>query len=162
MEVFKSAGKYIVKLRLLPMTKHNMERDDVIDKKYAKFRCNEAFVVSITHKMTHETINNVASKHDRNFIYYENKIVCVTNYDMNEHIICSTGIHFYLSRECAFYYDIDSKHYTGSFKEWYNNGQLRLDCHFKNGQYDGLFKLWNESGKIQKNRRYKNGIDTKY
>jgi len=40
---------------------------------------------------------------------------------------------------------------------WWNNGNLRFEYHFVNGNYDGNYKEWYQSGKALKHIIYENG-----
>lgn len=46
----------------------------------------------------------------------------------------------------------------GSFKEWYNNGILKLQCFYdKLGRLDGAHREWDRNGVLLKCRIYRNG-----
>ena len=36
----------------------------------------------------------------------------------------------------------------GERKDWYENGQLWVQCFYKNGKLNGEFKSWYENGKL--------------
>lgn len=67
-----------------------------------KCRCSKAKVISITNlDGTPSDMKSVRSKFDPNFIYTVGDIVEVTNFDENRWNECSTGIHFFITRQEA-------------------------------------------------------------
>jgi len=44
----------------------------------------------------------------------------------------------------------------GELKQWYENGQLCVQCFRKNGQKDGEYKLWDRTGELKYHLLYKN------
>lgn len=67
-----------------------------------KCRCSAAKVLSITNRDgTDSGLTEVSSNKDENFIYRIGDIVTVDNFDENRWIECSTGIHFFLTRDEA-------------------------------------------------------------
>ena len=47
--------------------------------------------------------------------------------------------------------------YTGLAKVMYDNGQIHVLTHYKNGKQDGLLKAWHENGQKQFEANYKDG-----
>ena len=67
-----------------------------------KCRCSKAKVISITNlDGTNANTNVVISKRDPNFIYKVGETVDVKNFDTNRWNECSTGIHFFITRQEA-------------------------------------------------------------
>ena len=67
-----------------------------------KCRCSKAKVISITNlDGTNANTNAVISKRDPNFIYKVGETVEVKNFDTNRWNECSTGIHFFITRQEA-------------------------------------------------------------
>ena len=67
-----------------------------------KCRCSKAKVISITNlDGTNANTNAVISKRDPNFIYKVGETVEVKNFDTNRWNECSTGIHFFMTRQEA-------------------------------------------------------------
>ena len=67
-----------------------------------KCRCSKARVVSITNPDGTETeITSVASKRDAGFVYKVGEVVEVPNFDENRWNECSSGIHFFITRQEA-------------------------------------------------------------
>ena len=47
---------------------------------------------------------------------------------------------------------------NGPYKEYWDNGQLRVECNFKNGEYDGLFRSYHEdTGRLYEQFTFKDG-----
>ena len=94
---FKKAGDYIIEL-LIPEEAH---RSSAFGR---KCRCSKAKVLSITlfDGIVADT-RTVKSDYDDNFYYTLGEWVEVDNFDFCRWRECSTGIHFYITREEALY-----------------------------------------------------------
>ena len=67
-----------------------------------KCRCSKAKVISITNlDGSQADIKEVVSSYDKTFKYKIGKIVEVANFDPNRWNECSTGIHFFITRQEA-------------------------------------------------------------
>ena len=69
-----------------------------------KCRCSKAKVLSITDFDNTENFNMAASSYDERFIYKVGEIVEVRDFDENRWNECSTGIHFFITRQEAINY----------------------------------------------------------
>ena len=70
-----------------------------------KCRCSKAKVLSITNTDGSDAnIGAVASKYDKNFIYKVGETVEVHNFNADRWNECSTGIHFFITRQEAVNY----------------------------------------------------------
>ena len=95
---FKKAGCYIIEL-FIPS---NAKRCSATSR---KCRCSKAKVISITTPSGDKTnITEVHSNYDSNFIYKLGEYVEVKNFDDNRWNECSTGIHFFITRQEAVNY----------------------------------------------------------
>lgn len=95
---FKKAGFYIIEL-FIPT---NAKRCSATSR---KCRCSKAKVISITTLSGNKTnITEVHSDYDPNFIYKLGEYVEVKNFDDNRWNECSTGIHFFITRQEAVNY----------------------------------------------------------
>ena len=95
---FKKAGRYIIEL-FIPS---NAKRCSATSR---KCRCSKAKVISITTLSGDKTnITEVHSNYDPNFIYKLGEYVEVKDFDDNRWNECSTGIHFFLTRQEAVEY----------------------------------------------------------
>ena len=171
---YKSCGDYIVTMKKLPDTMTNESRKGIVDPLHAKFRADKLFVINIKHKKTDETINRIQNTTFKdNQVWYEvSKEVSAPDYCENLDIVCAPGIHYFLSRKAAYYWecardrDINGPYHAwyesgqpymlhtylagklhGPYQIWYSNGQLKLDCTYVDGELDGPQKLWYDNGK---------------
>ena len=164
MFVYKSAGKnseYIVTLWLERGTPNNLNRGNVKVPLYAKYRCKQAKVIQIEHKSINEKIDKIPSYYNDNFLYEVGKEVNVEDYNGDNNIVCDKGIHFFLIKKVAFFYNYISK--NGEFKNWCDNGQKYIECTYKNGELDGEYKDWYDNGQKCVECTYKNGeLDGEY
>ena len=69
-----------------------------------KCRCSKAKVLAIETPGGESGPNQVASTFDENFIYRVGEIVEVNDFDVNRWEECSTGIHFFITRDEAVRY----------------------------------------------------------
>ena len=69
-----------------------------------KCRCNKAKVLSITDLQGTAEFQKAHSRYDNDFIYEVGKTVIVDDYDDNRWNECSTGIHFFITRDEAVRY----------------------------------------------------------
>ena len=154
--IYKSAQNCVIEMEFIKNSQHNMDRENVVCKETAKFRCDKVRVISIVDKITGKEKSMVHSDYDKNIIYEKNSIVCV-EYDKYSKRICTKGIHFFLSYEPAFFYNLKLSKYTGLYKQFYDNGQLYEEGIYINGKLDGLYKQWYHDGKLCKECFYVKG-----
>ena len=96
---FKKAGGKIIKL-LIP---EDSKRSSATTR---KCRCSKAKVLSITEIDGSDSgITEICSDRDETFIYKVGEEVSVSNFDENRWNECSTGIHFFITREEAVRYN---------------------------------------------------------
>ena len=94
---YKKANDKIVKLLITEDAKRSSATT-------RKCRCNKAKVLSITSLDGKEEYTKVNSEYDSSFTYEIGKIVEVENFDENRWNECSTGIHFFITRDEAVMY----------------------------------------------------------
>ena len=87
----------IVKLKVL----ENAKRSSATTR---KCRCSEAEVISITSLNGNYSLTKAFSAFNPDFMYEVGKIVAVDNFDENRWNECSTGIHFFITRDEAVNY----------------------------------------------------------
>lgn len=93
---YKKAGDYIVELLITGKRSSATTR---------KCRCSEAKVLSITNLDGSEAdFAEVCSDRDKDFIYKVGEIVKVDDFDDDRWNECSTGIHFFITRDEAVNY----------------------------------------------------------
>lgn len=96
---FKKASGKIVKL-LIP---EDAKRSSATSR---KCRCSKATVLSITNLDGSDTeVESVRSDNSSNFIYKIGETVEVPNFDENRWNECSTGVHFFITRDEAVRYN---------------------------------------------------------
>lgn len=95
---YKKAGRYIVKLKILSDAKRSSATT-------RKCRCSAAKVLSITTLDGRDDGTQfISSGRDSNFVYRVGEIVRVDDFDENRWNECSTGIHFFITRNEAVEY----------------------------------------------------------
>ena len=94
---YKKANRYLIKL-LIP---ENAKRSSATT---LKCRCSEARVLDIEDIKTGLKVQAVNSSYDYQFIYRLGEIVTVEDFDENRWNECSTGIHFFITRDEAVMY----------------------------------------------------------
>ena len=96
---YKKAGGKIVKLQIPKTAKRSSATS-------RKCRCSKAKVISITNTDGSESgLEKVDSDRDASFVYEVGKTVSVDNFDENRWNECSTGIHFFITRDEAVRYN---------------------------------------------------------
>ena len=95
---WKQAQDKIIKLQICEDAKRSSATS-------LKCRCSKAIVLDIQEfDGTKSHMNEVSSNFDRNFIYKIGEVVEVLNFNENRWNECSSGIHFFISREMAVKY----------------------------------------------------------
>ena len=84
----------------------NLYRKDIVDKMYAKYRCDKATVVSITICDTDDPVTCAYSSIYKNkrIKYVVGEDVVEPSYNKDINVVCGEGIHFFLSKEVAMLY----------------------------------------------------------
>ena len=96
---YKKACNHIVKLKILPYAKRSSATT-------RKCRCSSAKVLSITTLDGQDDgTRAISSNYDEDFVYRVGEIVRVDNFDDNRWRECSTGIHFFMTRDEAVRYN---------------------------------------------------------
>ena len=94
---YKKANNKIVELLITEDAKRSSATS-------RKCRCSKAKVLSITSLDGKENYDEVASNYDEDFIYKVGEIVEVKDFDEDRWNECSTGIHFFITRQEAVNY----------------------------------------------------------
>ncbi len=96
---FKKAGGKIVKLQIPKSAKRSSATT-------RKCRCSKAKVLSITEIDGNDSgITEICSDRDERFVYKVGETVSVSDFDENRWNECSTGIHFFITRDEAVRYN---------------------------------------------------------
>lgn len=124
----------------------NEDRSSVVDKNTAKHRADKLKVHLIInlHDGSTSTERLVNCTKDHETVYAIGSIVEPDSFDPDLESVCSNGIHYFRSIECAYFYDFDPIYnkYTGIFKAWYDNGMLMIKCTILDGKFNGLYEYW--------------------
>ena len=155
--------RVLVTLEIPVDSNTNLNRADIKDKEFAKYRCDKAKVLSIEDNEGNKYVSARSIMYDKKIVEYNvNEEVKEPNYDKDINIVCGEGIHFFLNKEIALFYRLD-KVENGEIKKWYFNGQLMEECTYKDGKSDGEYKSWYENGKLSQEATYEDGkIHGKY
>ena len=94
---YKKADNCIVELLILEDSKRSSATS-------VKCRCDKAKVLHIINIETDSYKEEVRSDYDENFVYRVGEIVSVNDYDNDRWNECSTGIHFFVSKQDAINY----------------------------------------------------------
>ena len=94
---YKKAHDHIVKLEILADAKRSSATS-------RKCRCSAAKVMSITTVDGSADVAEIASDRDANFVYRVGEVVHVDDFDDSRWNECSTGIHFFITRDEAVRY----------------------------------------------------------
>jgi antitoxin component YwqK of YwqJK toxin-antitoxin module len=148
--------KWLVILEILDSTITNEDRNNIVDKRFAKFRANKLKVIKIinTNKpnLVTKKIRNVFG--NKYLVYEVGKIVEIDNYEKNKNQVCASGIHYFKTIDPAYYYD--SRIFkNGEFYIWDDNGAIQIKGEYNHGKKDGEWTYWNAHTRTKGN--YVNG-----
>jgi hypothetical protein len=157
----------------------NCGRSSVRVAETAKYRANKVKVLKI--EAPGKTYTTAISGFYRNPLKYTvGNTIAVEDYDMDVETVCSTGIHFFLTKRPAELYGepnlkdglhqswhdngekereftIVNREYEGVFQAWHANGQKYIECTYVNQQLEGLYQTWHETGEPWVTLTYVNG-----
>lgn len=157
--VWKSCGNYIVTLQKLPDSITNESRKSIAVSLTAKYRADKLKVIKIENKdypeETLESIENTFHK-SKTVIYIVGEIVSVDDFDTDLEKVCTTGIHYFKSKEVAFYWDRDTPE-NGKLIGWHENGNKKSEVTYVAGKRDGKWIDWYDNGKKLAERKYVSG-----
>ena len=156
---YKACRNSLVTLELLNDSVTNEKRDDVVDGRYAGFRCNMAKVVNIVNVKTGETMVEDVSIYDDEFKYRVGEIVKTFCFNETINTVCTEGIHYFKTKEAAlsWFYNQEDKIPDGKWIRWHENGQKKSEGTFKDGKSDGKFMGWHNNGQKHYEGTFKNG-----
>jgi antitoxin component YwqK of YwqJK toxin-antitoxin module len=146
--------RLIVTLEILGKT--NTDRTNVNNKLTAKYRTSKVKVLQIENDKGELFTEAVSSIHKKQIIYKVNEEIICIDYDEIVDNICSTGIHFFLTKRVAELYGL-SKIENGIYECWYENGQLENSCTYVDGKPSGLYQTWYENGQLKSSYTYVDG-----
>lgn len=170
-KVCQSYGiRVVVTLEIPDDAKTNITRDDIVDKRYAKYRCDKAKVIDIEDCLGRK-YSMAFSRFYRGYPsskYILGEVITEKNYNEDVNVVCGEGIHFFIDKDVAFLYGLDStirRYYEdrklhGEYKEWWDNGQLMIQGYYTNGKLHGEYKTWWDNGQLDTQCMYSNGLRT--
>jgi len=161
--VYKTCGSFIVVLEKLPDTITNENRSNVSqigdDKLYAKYRADKLLVKQIINKNDLKKCNVVMSScYEIKTEYKINENVYPDNFDTDLKKVCSSGIHYFLNLERAFYYCIKLENMNGEYLDWHDNGVLHKKCSWVDGKINGEYFRWYNDGQMYVKTNCINGM----
>jgi antitoxin component YwqK of YwqJK toxin-antitoxin module len=139
----------------LPQTITNEFRSGIKDPNHARFIANKLLVVDIVHKFNDSKINEINNKF--NIPCKKHEIINDNDFTSECEITDFDGFNsYYKNPSNAFYYKIPDN-YSGQYKSWYTNGQLKIQYTLKYSKLNGNSKKWYENGNLKEECTYKNG-----
>lgn len=125
---FTNNVKVLIKLLIPNDAITNKDRYTIIDPRYAKYRCNKAYVTDIIDMYENE-YNIAISFYSKNKLLYEKNKIVISEFDHDIIQENSTGIHYFIDKELALNYKIpilyqEWKEENNIYKDYYGNGQL--------------------------------------
>ncbi len=138
--IYKGCGGYIVVMKLLEDSITNESRKDIVDANFAKYRTNKVKVLLIINKFTLEIVNDVENSfYEKKLKYTVNEIIEEKDYDMDLNKVCCAGIHYFKKIECAFYFTLNTRSYTGHYIKWHKNGHMLEKCDYVDGKINKYY-----------------------
>lgn len=135
----------------------NVDRKSVAVKESAKYRTNKAKVIKIEDENAKEYTEAITGFYNYKSLTYKlNEIIEISDYDTDLEKVCSSGIHFFLTKHIAELYGISSLQ-NGLYQSWHENGQKRKECMYVNRKQEGLNQGWHENGEKKFECIYVNG-----
>jgi antitoxin component YwqK of YwqJK toxin-antitoxin module len=160
--VYKAGQHSIITLQITGKT--NEKRSGVVDANCVKFRTDRANVVDIENFKTNEKMMEDGSIYRSNFVYRIGEEVKVDDYDEDINEVCTSGIHYFKTRELAEYWYCMYRISKGDirddslYKTWHENGRIATETNYKDGKKNGLYRGWHRNGNLATEANYKNGI----
>lgn len=148
MTIYNSAGdgEYIVEMELCHDSLTDSDRS-VIDRRYADFRTNKVLIKKIYRKDNEsETLNEIHSDYaQENGInsfqitkyVVSNEPLIDNNFNHNINNIWLAGIHYFESKDAAYFYNNNLINFTGLAKKWNRDGFLIEQQEYVNGKRHG-------------------------
>lgn len=145
--------RVVITLQIPEDAKTNMYRKSIIDRTKAKYRCSYALVLKIEDADggIHPSARSMSVLAP--VLYETGKYVYPDTFNPDEEAVCTSGIHFYIDRECAetYVYPVRSK----TIRNYYASGSLMSEQTFREGLKDGPYCSWYENGTLQSKAMYR-------
>lgn len=141
--------------------KNNIQRTNIYDPNYARYRCDRAKVISIQDMETGEELEGATSMFGiggkNKILYLKGETVVSDGYEKDPHVIFGSGIHFFLSEEPARHLRMN-KPTDGLYKDWYDDGRISMESFYKDGVLHGEYKSWHANGMSEHRGIYTHGL----
>lgn len=132
----------------------NITRKGIVNPETATYTTNKAIVLSIEDEDENQYTSAVSGFYkSKPLTYTVGQSVTVEDYSTLSEMECFKGIYFFLDKRIAKLYEKDIE--NGLCQEWYKNGQLYIECTYKNSKLDGLYQLWYSNGDKAEEYTYK-------
>ena len=138
----------------------NINRNNVAVKEYAKHRCNKAKVLKSEDKDGKEYKEAKSSFYafPTTILYKVNEVVEVDDFDMDLEKVCSSGIHFFLTKSVAENYMRGcDNNFTGILNHYLDDGTLCIQTSYVDGKKNGI-QIRYISGRAREEYSYVNDI----
>ncbi len=142
-----SKTRVLITLEIPDDAKTNIDRKYVVDKQKAKHRTNKAKVLKIedAEGMYYETAETAYSS--KKLTYTDGQLIEEPTFDPTLELVCAEGIHFFLDKRVAELFEWKPpKDWTGTWAEWYDNGQMKEEKTYEKGIVVGTSTEWFASG----------------
>lgn len=158
---FSVSGMRPLIIIMRKLDKTNESRGNVKDPKYAKFRANRLDVLAIIDLDTLGTLGSITNIYlNYRSVFSYDIIECQYTvgdqvqsdwFDEDLENIYSNGIHYFKTIEGAYFFRQRPKTYTGTWLEFYDNGQMKSTGYYVNGEETGRYMEWDENGTLGSN-----------
>ena len=150
---------YVIILKKRENTITNETRISLINPLHAKYRANTLDVVKVINVITllQTDVTTCSSHNSHNEIEYRQGITVSTEFDKNINRVCSKGIHYFKSIDCAFYYRQFKDNFTGLYYTWSMYGKLTHIDLYNNGVFIKNKYDWPRGHSIMKYDEHLNG-----
>lgn len=130
----------------------NLNRNSVVVRETAMYRCNKAKVLKIEDKYGVEYYTAETKAYRTTYTLGET--LFIQDYDMNVEETCAPGIHFFLDKTVAELYNNPDTFRNGHYREWYSNGQMSREGYYYNSKKVGVWSGWHTNGQLQNKHVY--------
>ena len=129
--------------------------------KIAIEKCND--ILNIQGELIVDENNYILTFKNQKFNYIEGEFTFWIYGNFNEESVSNNlndGIlrEYYKDGNLKIEYNYDNGKKNGIQKKWYENKQLSINYNYNNGKLDGIQKKWYKNGNIQSEINYKNDI----
>jgi hypothetical protein len=149
-------GDLLVTLQIFPEAWSNLGREKLVNPLYAKYRCEWALVKSIARKDGRQlktAWSCFCPVNQTPLLYEVGQVVEVKDTNRKPNVVCTSGIHFYLSADAAWSLG------RCPTKKWFEDGALALEEPRKNGYLHGIRRRWGgESRKLIMESSWRDGL----